>query len=201
MRDLYPEDEKKYKWLPTLLDAYEIADEVNSELLKDKAKNGVAIACSKGCNACCKRPSVPFTAPELMGISWFASEKLSGPIRSVVKQQLRAHESTTRCPFLVEEGCSIYPVRPLACRQFFMAGMPCRDGEEIMESRPQDIVIPSKDGGRQVAMKLLEHFGITKPSEKLKAFNSGFIVVNSKQMHEYDWNLIADTMDIFDQET
>lgn len=201
MRDRYPEDEKKYKWLPTLLDAYEIADEVNSELLKDKAKKGITIACSKGCHACCKRPSVPFTAPELMAISWFASEKLSGSIRSVVKQQLIAHETTTRCPFLVEGACSIYPVRPLACRQFFMAGTPCQDGEEVMESRPHDMVIPTKDGTHRVAMKFLEPFGITKPSEKLKAFNNGFIVSNSKQMHEYDWNRIADTMDVFDQET
>ncbi|MBP6528385.1 MAG: YkgJ family cysteine cluster protein [Prevotella sp.] len=201
MREQYPEDEKKYNWLSILLDTYEIADNVNSQLLKDKEKQEVLIACSKGCSACCKNPSVPITEPELIGISWFASEIISGSIRPILKQQLRRHLSTTCCPFLVNDNCSIYPVRPLACRQFFVRNVPCKDNEDVSHTRPKDIIIPSKDGAKQVGMKLLEYFGYIKSSEKNKAFNSGFIFLKSKQMHDYDWNHIADTMDYFDQKT
>jgi Fe-S-cluster containining protein len=201
VRHEFSDDEKKHKWLPTLLDAYAIADEVNTELLKERAQQGIRIACSKGCPSCCKRPSVPFTAPELMGISWFAAEKLAAPARALVKQQLRRHETTSLCPFLVNSDCSIYPVRPLACRQFFVAGAPCKDNEKVMESRPQDLVFTPREGAHQVAMKLLEHFGIKRHDEKVKAFNSGFIVANSKHLYAHDWNHIADSMDAADQKT
>lgn len=200
MRLEFPEDEKKYKWLSTLFNAYGIADEVNIDLFKDLAASGIYIACYKGCDSCCKQSSIPFTEPELLGISWFVSEKLSGPNRGLIKKQLRAHETTKRCPFLVDGVCSIYIVRPLACRQFFMAGKPCIDNVDAMNSRLNDIISPPKDGARKVAMKLLEYYDIFNPAEKVRAFNDGFILANSMQMHDCDWERLADQMDYFEHE-
>jgi hypothetical protein len=49
-------------------------------------------------------------------------------------------------------------------------------------------------------MRLLEHYGIAKPSAKVKAFENGFISERAQSMHEYDWKQIALTMAHFDGE-
>lgn len=195
-----PAAEKKYVWLKTVLDTYHISDTLVDEQIAALETKGTPPACHRGCHVCCVKPDVPITEPELLGISWYASEVLAGELRGIVKQRLLEHKATTECPFLVERACSIYPVRPLICRQFYVASKPCAPGEDILLSRMKDIVFFPKDVYRQVAMRLLDHYGITKPSAKEKAFEVGFIPENARSMHKYDWPLIARTMEIFDAE-
>ncbi|MEK8049600.1 YkgJ family cysteine cluster protein [Ideonella sp. DXS22W] len=196
-----PTAEAKYPWLKTILDTFYISDSQVEDHLAKVAKKGVTPACHRGCDACCKKATVPFTAPELKAISWYASEALSGDVRSVVKQRLLNHADSLECPFLVESVCSIYPVRPLICRQFLVMGSPCTTEEDVGTDRPQDIIpLPRETVIRPVAMRLLDDFEFKTTAAKRKAFESGFISHNARDMHEFDWTIISKTMQHFDDE-
>jgi uncharacterized protein len=191
--------EKKYPWLTTVLDTYYISDSQVEEHLARIAKKGINPACHKGCHACCLKVTVPFTEPELTAISWYASEVLTDKIRARVKQRLIEHAEILECPFLVDRVCSIYPVRPLICRQFLVKSKPCETEEDVADSRPQDIIpLPKDTVIRPVAMRLLDHYKFKSVTAKRKAFEAGFIVANAKNMHEFDWTIIAKTMAFFD---
>lgn len=194
----YPDDEARYPWLSILLDTYHIIDAGTSiELKEEELKRGVKVTCSKGCSNCCLRPMVPITEPEIWGISWFASEKLTGNVREAVSKQLLHHTETTQCPFLVDTICSIYPVRPIACRIFFMFGVSCKPNENVADTRMHDVWTHSKDVARLAAMTMLPLFGITGKREKITAFEEGYIHDASSLMHELSWKPVYDTMEKF----
>lgn len=188
-------DEAKYIWLPALLDVYHIVDMgISTELQEEERKRNAKVACHPGCSNCCRRPMVPMILLEFLGISWFASEKLEGDTRSVVKEQLLHHKQTPQCPFLVESRCSIYPMRPLACREFFMFGAPCGIDEHVELTRPNDIWTHSRDIARRVAMVILPFYGINDERQKVEAFENGYIGAVSKPMHELPLGRIASLM-------
>jgi len=195
----YPDDEKKYDWLSMLLDAYHIVDEASQAgIVKEQKVRGQKVACTKGCFHCCINHEIPITEIELAGISWFVSEKLTGNERKTVKKQLLKYGKSGPCPFLTETVCSIYPVRPLACRSFFMFGPPCELNVDPLKTRPGDIW----SHGRQVAMKVAERilpfWGITKAKDRLEAFESGFILEVSVPMHTCKWKNLVLTMERFE---
>ena len=104
-----------------------------------------AFACRKGCATCCTR-SVTMTSLEGDGIITFLTEgdrlaELAGPAFAPAASRVgRTGQCTTNtfvaahlkgesvaeaeswdlrpCPFLAEESCTIYPVRPFGCRLF-----------------------------------------------------------------------------------
>ena len=194
-KNKFQSDKDKYRWLGTLLETYDISD----ELIVEHLKTINHVACKNGCSNCCKNPTVPFTEPELMGISWFASEKLEGSTRERVKLRLYNHESTVECPFLLDNSCSIYEVRPLVCRQFYVQNEACGEEEDILSSRPDDIISPTRAIAKASSMKLLEHWNYKSKIEKERAFESGVMFQKARNMHEYDWTQIAKTMEIFEK--
>ena len=65
--------------------------------------------CTEGCHACCQDFGVPSRTPvEDKRIKTFLKEN---------SIQLGKARGNT-CPYLVETGCSIYPVRPFICRLY-----------------------------------------------------------------------------------
>ncbi|MBW1982404.1 MAG: YkgJ family cysteine cluster protein [Deltaproteobacteria bacterium] len=65
--------------------------------------------CTPGCHECCRSFGVPSqTKAEAERIKQFLLERGRKP---------QPAQGTT-CPYLTEEGCSIYPVRPLICRLY-----------------------------------------------------------------------------------
>lgn len=95
--------------------------------LLSRAPEG-ALACRAGCAHCCHQ-SVGVTVPEALAIVQHLLETRTPAELEELSQRLeRAHQRTrglTRdrrnsvdhpCPLLVDNLCSIYPVRPLACR-------------------------------------------------------------------------------------
>jgi len=195
----FPEDERKYDWLPILLDAFNILDRaIAFEVENEKRKRQQELACNKGCSNCCLNPTVPFISIELTGISWYTSEKLTGAVRDTVKLQLQHHLESAQCPFLVEGVCSIYPVRPIACRQFHVFGAPCTKNEDPSVTRLKDVWSPGRDVAQKVAMKLLPFYGITSKKRQIQAFESGYISQQAKEMHTFDWNVVYRVMLHFD---
>lgn len=49
------------------------------------------------------------------------------------------------CPFLAENICRIYPLRPLACRRYLVLGPACAPGEDPTRTRPGDLLRPDPD--------------------------------------------------------
>lgn len=95
------------------------------------------VACKVGCDHCCHQ-SVGLTPPEALAIRDHLQKTLSGPeLARVAGRIAEAHERTAAlssaerfspeipCPFLSAGRCSIYEVRPLACR-----GMNALDADE-----------------------------------------------------------------------
>lgn len=96
--------------------------------LKDEAPD---YACRKGCSHCCHQ-SVMVTAPEVIHAAKFLHDNLTekevARLRDLVAARARQgdgldnHERMDErlpCAFLMDEICSIYPVRPLQCRGGF----------------------------------------------------------------------------------
>jgi Fe-S-cluster containining protein len=103
--------------------AFERCEDTTNKLCEDQPE----LACHKGCATCCTL-RVLATAPEIFLIAKtikadpelakvlperiFASDKLTRNLDEPGRVKLR-----NRCPFILSAGsCSIYPVRPLACR-------------------------------------------------------------------------------------
>ncbi len=189
-----------HEWLLMLLDAYHEFDiGVYEELHLEAARRGEAPACRPGCCNCCLRADVPISDLELSGLYWFCSEKLQEPSRRQVKDQLRRHRKLLRCPFLVEPLCAVYPVRPLACRQYFVFGHSCAWDEDVPAKRPRDIWRPSREVAKSAALKMLPFYGLKDEAGCLKAFEEGFARKHSLSMHKADLGIICEAMDFLDK--
>jgi Fe-S-cluster containining protein len=84
------------------------------------AANGLA-ACGKGCSRCC-HINVTLSAEEAEIIGKEIGVKPVMPARFIKldeREETMADHYGTPCPFLVNEQCSIYESRPLACRTLF----------------------------------------------------------------------------------
>ena len=196
----FEEHERRYDWLTILLKAYYQNDlGTYNEMLKFFKKNKRKIACYKGCYNCCLNPVAPITEIELMGISWYVSEIITdSATRDNLKVQMQNHKENLSCPFLVNRECSIYPLRPIACREFHIIGKPCATGEDPIKSRPEDIWTPSRNVARKAAMELLRFFGFSKQKEMLDAYEDGYIHRNARDMDAIDWTELIKVMNHFD---
>jgi Fe-S-cluster containining protein len=123
-----------------------LCDKIVGVMLSEAQNLGWNVPCKKGCSSCCKN-LVPLLAPEAL---WLSEEIHKLP-KSEQKVLQRSIEFARRkllsvapphltepdmpqeisdwysslnlvCPFLVENSCSIYKLRPLACREHIVAG-------------------------------------------------------------------------------
>lgn len=182
--------------LTIILDTYEISDSLTQSHLAQIS----AVMCKKGCSNCCKSPTVPFTEPELIGISWYATEKLKSPLRERVKQRLYDHNTSLECPFLVDDECSVYEMRPLICRQFYIKNKTCEQHEDILSNRPDDIVAPIQSIAEASLSRLLDFWPHASMQDKRTLLESGVMEDLTVNMHEYDWAELAKTMDAMDHD-
>jgi uncharacterized protein len=139
----FPADEKRLPWLPLLLDSYAIIDTGVAIALRDVEKKlRKKQACRQGCDVCCRQADIPLYPHELVGIYWYASERLEKPIRDRVQEQLAVRPAGSPCPFLIDCACSIHPLRPVSCRQFNVFTTPCAPGEDSYFTRREDVLVP-----------------------------------------------------------
>jgi Fe-S-cluster containining protein len=196
----YPEDEARYPWLTILFDAYHLTDTGSAiEIIEEGKKRNSQPGCHTGCCNCCIKANVPVSPLEKNGITWFTTEKVTGETRLILEKQLFNHEAVPHCLFLVNSLCSIYPVRPLACRIFYVFGKPCESPDDIGVARRADIWSHSRELARRVAMLMLPFYGITGKAEKTKAFEEGYIFSQMTLLLNEPWEEVADQMLGFDE--
>jgi uncharacterized protein len=119
-------------------------DTLRAELVR----KGVAFDCRKGCAHCCSLrvealPQESFRVARalrgrpdidqlLLGLQQFAS-KVAG---------LRLEQHNVACPFLVDQQCSIYDIRPFACRQY--NSLDVKKCEDPLATPPEDMEMVAK---------------------------------------------------------
>lgn len=201
-RLFFPDDIKIYDWLPLLVDAYYIVDKGIAEAIKKEVRKNRTVACREGCSSCCRtHHTIPVYPLELVGISWYATEKIVGPGREELKHQLRSHRENDPCPFLLNGSCFIHPIRPMACRQFIVFGEPCAENEDPYYTRQKDVLPPVKRYVDQAFFIMLPFYGVNDESERWKAIENKGVHVLVKLIQTCKWNSLADKMDDFDRKS
>ncbi len=195
----FPGEEKKHPWLKVLLDAYHIVDRGIAKAIEEEIKKGKKPACAKGCSSCCKtHKDIPAYPLELVGITWYVTEKITGAVREMLRKQLESYRKDDICPFLIEGICSVHPLRPMACRQFNVFGKPCEEGEDPFYTRREDVLNPVKTYVDQAFFIMLPFYGIEKELERIKIVETGAFHRMAKELHTFNWKSLADKMHDFD---
>lgn len=154
---------------PTLSQVFEVVAQATdtaervTERVKALAPPPEPIACRAGCGWCCSL-RVAVTPPEALRIAAFLRENLSDDELADLQQRLAETEGRTRgldwpehvalgipYPLLVEESCSIHPVRPLSCRGYNSVDVGrCRQ----YAARPGSVTIPVYTPQQEIAAGL-----------------------------------------------
>ncbi|OMD71855.1 YkgJ family cysteine cluster protein [Paenibacillus odorifer] len=189
--------ENKLEWLKALLDSYHYSDVGTRIELESQFKtNNKILACGEGCSNCCQNTQVPINEIELMGLSWYVSEEMDSETFQRITPQLINHLETTACPFLLDGRCSVYEVRPIACRVFNVFGKKCEEREDISFSRPEDIAhTHDVDIAWMVSQKLMPFMGVTDKKQQRYLFEDGFMMRKTRALHTFDWNVFKEQVD------
>ncbi|MEW5745654.1 MAG: YkgJ family cysteine cluster protein [Nitrospirota bacterium] len=199
-RHRFPDDEKRLSWLPLLLDAYAVVDEgISAAVRKREREQAAALACGQGCNVCCRvLKDIPVYPLELVGIYWFAIEKIAGPDRALLKKQFLNHARWAACPFLLHGLCSLHPLRPMACRQFNVFNKRCEEGEDPYHTRRGDVLTPIEEYVHQAFFITLPFYGVTDESNKAHVIKNNLIHTHARVLQSLPWHELAARMDDFD---
>jgi Fe-S-cluster containining protein len=129
------------------LQVFEAVDkEIRDELVRLRDEEGIIPTCHKGCYSCC-RQQIATPLPEAHTVTqyikrnfnknelddlkerldyWFSWVRKELP--QYLQKELDANEAFYNygpyCPLLVNGACSVYPVRPLVCRGYYVASDP-----------------------------------------------------------------------------
>ncbi len=187
------EGEEKLPWLEMLLDAYEIFDRgIEVALRREKRKQNRRLACMEGCGSCCRtHTDIPLYPLEMTGVYWYVIEKADLSIRQTLKKNLEAHTPAGPCPFLLDNACAIYHVRPAACRQFIVFNRPCSEGEDPYHTRRNDVLTPLQDFADRAFYSMLPFYGITGDADREAAIKNRIIHSRVKNLKTTDWKPLA----------
>ncbi|WP_297526756.1 YkgJ family cysteine cluster protein [Thiohalobacter sp.] len=194
-RPSFPEHERRLPWLGPLLDACCIADSGVAEGIRRETDRGRRLACRKGCAHCCRsHETVPVYPLELMGIAWYVTEIIEGPLRGRLHDRLAHHRDLPGCPFLVDDSCSIYPLRPMACRLLNVFDRACAPGEDVFYSRHGDLLTPLPDYREATEYEMLPFYGFCEADERREALRSGRLHQLARVLRDLDWASLAKRM-------
>lgn len=143
-------------WLPVLLDAYAFLDQALESELRRLGRKPV---CGAGCYACCLQP-IPATPVEILGLRVALASVPAGEAPAAKGNAAGTSSPYWHCPFLANGSCSVYAVRPFACRRFLVFSRPCARGEDPTAERPEDVHQPSENA-------LLHALRLTLPAYRL----------------------------------
>ncbi|MBF0622768.1 MAG: YkgJ family cysteine cluster protein [Magnetococcales bacterium] len=152
------------------------------------------LACQSGCAVCCQNRAIAILSSEIEAISWYVVNRVDGAAKERLIERLKVQHNSRICPFVIDDVCQIYPVRPLACRAVHIFGEPCMAGEDVLAKRPGDVWYPGIDTAKAVSMEVLSWYGIDDPEEKVKAFEAEFLIEKTGSMQDHDWGVLVALM-------
>jgi Fe-S-cluster containining protein len=133
-----PADAQRYRELLRVADA---------EIGEMTAQAG-DIPCRLGCNYCCKDERIVLTEKEAVLAVQHIEQALGEAQQAAVVASIRASTPTSDqasvpCALLIDERCSIYADRPLACRSYFSRSVSsCHDFYLDKSTMPQRFSAP-----------------------------------------------------------
>ncbi len=200
VRISFSNKEEELKWLPVLLDAYYLVDQGLAEAVTFEEKfREQKLACKKGCSTCCKAQSdIPVYPLELMGLTFYAAEKVIGAEREILINQLRNYNRDQGCPFLINDVCIAHPLRPISCRLFMVFNKPCQEGEDPYYGRQADVLPAVQDYVDQAFFNMLPFYGIKSEEERSKIIIDKLYNKMVKVIQDCNWEKLAITMEEFD---
>ena len=191
-------EEKKFLWLPLLLNAYWITDKGVQSRLKKEKKRGRKLACKKGCSNCCRaHTDIPVYPIELAGIYWYMAEKIDALARRQILENLATRKEKGSggppCPFLVDGACAIHVIRPMACRHFNVLDTPCAPGEDPFFARREDVAPPSGEYTHNAFAATLPFYGIGPDTDEILAVGR---LRNTQAVNliEYNWTRLVEIL-------
>ena len=192
----FPDDEKRQPWLTRLLEIQHLTNQGVAAAIK---ADGRKLACGHGCASCCRtHTDIPVYPLELMGIAWYATEKLAGAMGDSVfervRSQLAQHHDLDACPFLIDEACAIHPLRPMACRQFNVFNSVCAIGEDAFHTRHSDVLQPNLKLKNEALREMLRHHNITDGRERRRLVETGEVHRLAQSLREMRWETLAARM-------
>jgi Fe-S-cluster containining protein len=195
----FPDDEAQLPWLSMLLDAYAVIDEgVAAAVKAHEDEFHVRLACREGCDNCCRaQTDIPLYPLELAGITWFVTEKMTGPLRATLKGQLTSHVAGDPCPFLLSGSCGIHGLRPVACRQFNVFYEPCEPGEDPFFTRRDDVLTPIREYTDRAFSIMAPFYGFRGDAGKSGAVKE-IIETMVLNLQSFDWKTLVEVMEGFD---
>lgn len=120
----------KYRKAKKNADALEKLSISEKEVFVEAFDSNPKPACHSGCSHCCHLRVVAY-AHELVAIHSYVNSKLSPPKRLEIIERIRSQYEKVKglteaehfavnveCPFLENNKCSIYPVRPMTCASY-----------------------------------------------------------------------------------
>lgn len=122
--------------------------------------------CREGCAWCCHK-TVGTSAPEVIRIAAFLRERLSTEQWEALRERIRQRDEQRRtllhhdpwaaarlpCALLVDNRCSVYPVRPLTCRGYNSSD--ARRCELVVKSH-QPVEVPVYGPQQRLATMVLD---------------------------------------------
>ena len=191
----FPADERRFPWLSLLLDAYAIADTGVAVAVKNmEKKQKKKLACGKGCGNCCvHQKDLPLYPHEIVGIYWYASEKISGQARDLLRNRLAVASGASGCPFLIDNSCAIHPVRPIGCRQFNVFTTPCATEEDPYYTRCGDVLQPDQGYLDRAFAAVIPFYNLKKEEDIPGAIRT--IRAQIMNLLSYDWSKLAALME------
>lgn len=193
-RPSYPqaEAEAAEPWLDALLDAYHEIDRGVQEAVRREERQGRRLACGRGCAACCRaHQDIPVYPLELMGLYWYCLEQLGAEVQGRLWRQLADSRGLGSCPFLIDDVCSVHPLRPMACRQFNVFDRICAEGEDAYHTRRQDVMVPIPRFADAAFDRLLPFYGVKTKRERREAIRSGRVHALAQSLRDIDWAGLA----------
>ena len=192
----FTEEEEKLPWLANLLESLHIIDEgVSAAVQQKEEEEKRKLACRAGCDSCCRtQRDIPVYPHELVGIYWYAMEKLKQPTRAVLQQRLLRHDPRDACPFLMETRCAVHPLRPTACRQFNVFGEPCAEGEDPYHTRRDDVLTPLREYTHRAFAQVFPFYGVTEEKDRTEETIVRIIQTQITNLHTYDWRKLSGRM-------
>ena len=111
-----------------MLKQYEkFLSELDKKLKKYFEEQSEYICCKEGCSGCCEVGDYPFTQLEMMYLMQ-GFRSLPPALQNTVRENLLAVKRNRhslhfyyKCPFLINNKCSVYKYRGITCRTFGLA--------------------------------------------------------------------------------
>jgi len=163
---------------------YALTDAAIEKQLKEKNLTHV---CSKGCSACCESMDLSVMLYEMDIIKNFIKNMEDGKLKnSLINKMKISNYNTETCPFLIDNICGIYEVRPLVCRTYFIQNQKCEAGEDILETRFDDFIRFDREELMDALKGMYKLYGFNDEETFLKSIYEGFLFNNTYSLYKFN---------------